>query len=206
MQDILSGLAKSITHAAKSWFHYTLVAIAWLGVVPLTACKYALGMVPLSFWILEVQRLSFILEPFICSYERTSYMRVLVAKRLCLLYCRSYMPMPVHGLCQLLVNAAFGHVIYVSIPVCAARLQPRLPLALGYSLNTILCKSVVVLPMWVLLWSVDVACLEFLTRLSSVFFAFLVRCSKVLGIEKLKNERVLGCVLLVSSFANRLEA
>lgn len=38
--DIASGLLKSVAKALKYWFHYTLVAIAWLGVVPLTACKY----------------------------------------------------------------------------------------------------------------------------------------------------------------------
>ncbi|XP_067934672.1 E3 ubiquitin-protein ligase MARCHF6-like [Watersipora subatra] len=37
--DIMSGLLKSIVKGLKYWFHYTLVAIAWLGVVPLTACR-----------------------------------------------------------------------------------------------------------------------------------------------------------------------
>lgn len=37
--DILSGLAKSVLRAVKYWLHYTLVAIAWLGIVPLTACR-----------------------------------------------------------------------------------------------------------------------------------------------------------------------
>lgn len=40
LKDIISGLLKSIARAVRYWFHYTLVAIAWLGVVPLTACKY----------------------------------------------------------------------------------------------------------------------------------------------------------------------
>ena len=40
LYDIVSGLLKSVGKALKYWFHYTLVAIAWLGVVPLTACKY----------------------------------------------------------------------------------------------------------------------------------------------------------------------
>ncbi|XP_023678191.1 E3 ubiquitin-protein ligase MARCHF6-like isoform X1 [Paramormyrops kingsleyae] len=39
VQDILAGLVTSIGTAIRYWFHYTLVAFAWLGVVPLTACR-----------------------------------------------------------------------------------------------------------------------------------------------------------------------
>ncbi|KAJ8277712.1 hypothetical protein GJAV_G00078920 [Gymnothorax javanicus] len=39
IQDIFSGLVTSIGTAIRYWFHYTLVAFAWLGVVPLTACR-----------------------------------------------------------------------------------------------------------------------------------------------------------------------
>ncbi|XP_058535962.1 E3 ubiquitin-protein ligase MARCHF6 [Ochotona princeps] len=39
IQDILAGLVTSIGTAIRYWFHYTLVAFAWLGVVPLTACR-----------------------------------------------------------------------------------------------------------------------------------------------------------------------
>ncbi|CAL4114135.1 unnamed protein product [Meganyctiphanes norvegica] len=37
--DILTGLARSMGTAIRYWLHYTLVAVAWLGVVPLTACR-----------------------------------------------------------------------------------------------------------------------------------------------------------------------
>ncbi|XP_037085050.1 E3 ubiquitin-protein ligase MARCHF6-like [Pollicipes pollicipes] len=37
--DILSGLLGSVATAVRFWFHYTLVAFAWLGIVPLTACR-----------------------------------------------------------------------------------------------------------------------------------------------------------------------
>jgi hypothetical protein len=40
-KDIFGGLLSSIGKAVRYWFHYTLVAFAWLGVVPLTACKYS---------------------------------------------------------------------------------------------------------------------------------------------------------------------
>lgn len=40
VKDILGGLLSSIGKAVRYWFHYTLVAFAWLGVVPLTACKF----------------------------------------------------------------------------------------------------------------------------------------------------------------------
>ncbi|XP_019629524.1 PREDICTED: E3 ubiquitin-protein ligase MARCH6-like [Branchiostoma belcheri] len=39
IKDIVSGLFTSIGTAVRYWFHYTLVAFAWLGVVPLTACR-----------------------------------------------------------------------------------------------------------------------------------------------------------------------
>ncbi|XP_064599110.1 E3 ubiquitin-protein ligase MARCHF6-like [Liolophura sinensis] len=39
VKDILGGLLSSIGKAVRYWFHYTLVAFAWLGVVPLTACR-----------------------------------------------------------------------------------------------------------------------------------------------------------------------
>jgi len=39
IKDIVSGLISSIGTAIRFWFHYTLVAFAWLGVVPLTACR-----------------------------------------------------------------------------------------------------------------------------------------------------------------------
>ncbi|XP_041375877.1 E3 ubiquitin-protein ligase MARCHF6-like [Gigantopelta aegis] len=39
IKDIVSGLVTSIARAVRYWFHYTLVAFAWLGVVPLTACR-----------------------------------------------------------------------------------------------------------------------------------------------------------------------
>jgi E3 ubiquitin-protein ligase MARCH6 len=40
IKDIVSGLLGSVGKAVRYWFHYTLVTFAWLGVVPLTACKY----------------------------------------------------------------------------------------------------------------------------------------------------------------------
>ncbi|XP_056277580.1 E3 ubiquitin-protein ligase MARCHF6-like isoform X3 [Pseudoliparis swirei] len=39
VQDIFAGLLTSVATAIRYWFHYTLVAYAWLSVVPLTACR-----------------------------------------------------------------------------------------------------------------------------------------------------------------------
>ncbi|XP_012259936.2 E3 ubiquitin-protein ligase MARCHF6 [Athalia rosae] len=39
LKDVVGGLLSSIVTAVKYWLHYTLVAIAWLGVVPLTAYR-----------------------------------------------------------------------------------------------------------------------------------------------------------------------
>lgn len=39
IRDIISGLFSSIGTAIRYWLHYTLVAFAWLGIVPLTACR-----------------------------------------------------------------------------------------------------------------------------------------------------------------------
>lgn len=39
LRDVVGGLFTSIVTAVKYWLHYTLVAAAWLGIVPLTACR-----------------------------------------------------------------------------------------------------------------------------------------------------------------------
>lgn len=39
IKDVIGGLLSSVATAVKYWLHYTLVAIAWLGIVPLTACR-----------------------------------------------------------------------------------------------------------------------------------------------------------------------
>ncbi|KAG8180465.1 hypothetical protein JTE90_001997 [Oedothorax gibbosus] len=39
IKDIFSGLLRSLGTAVRFWLHYTLVAVAWLGIVPLTACR-----------------------------------------------------------------------------------------------------------------------------------------------------------------------
>ncbi|XP_014665321.1 PREDICTED: E3 ubiquitin-protein ligase MARCH6-like [Priapulus caudatus] len=39
IRDIISGLFSSVGTAIRYWLHFTLVALAWLGVVPLTACR-----------------------------------------------------------------------------------------------------------------------------------------------------------------------
>ncbi|XP_045477854.1 E3 ubiquitin-protein ligase MARCHF6 [Harmonia axyridis] len=39
LKDLVSGLLSSILTTVKYWFHYTLVAVAWTGIVPLTACR-----------------------------------------------------------------------------------------------------------------------------------------------------------------------
>jgi len=42
IRDLVIGLLHGILRAVRYWLHYTLVALAWLGIVPLTACKYTL--------------------------------------------------------------------------------------------------------------------------------------------------------------------
>jgi E3 ubiquitin-protein ligase MARCH6 len=36
---VFSGFLGTVAHAVRFWLHYTVVAVAWLGVVPLTACR-----------------------------------------------------------------------------------------------------------------------------------------------------------------------
>ncbi|XP_065571849.1 E3 ubiquitin-protein ligase MARCHF6-like [Artemia franciscana] len=36
---IVAGLVSNLARAVRFWMHYTLVALAWLGVVPLSACR-----------------------------------------------------------------------------------------------------------------------------------------------------------------------
>ena len=42
---VFSGFLGTVAHAVRFWLHYTVVAIAWLGVVPLTACRQVLKYV-----------------------------------------------------------------------------------------------------------------------------------------------------------------
>ncbi|XP_014243311.1 E3 ubiquitin-protein ligase MARCH6 isoform X2 [Cimex lectularius] len=39
LRDVVGGLLSSMATVVKCWLHYTFVAIAWLGIVPLTACR-----------------------------------------------------------------------------------------------------------------------------------------------------------------------
>jgi E3 ubiquitin-protein ligase MARCH6 len=39
IKDIVFGLLKNIFKAVRFWLHSTLVAISWLAIVPLTACR-----------------------------------------------------------------------------------------------------------------------------------------------------------------------
>lgn len=39
LRDVAGGLLASVGTAVRNWLHYTLVAIAWLGIVPLTAYR-----------------------------------------------------------------------------------------------------------------------------------------------------------------------
>lgn len=39
LRDVAGGLLSSVGTAAKNWLHYTLVAFAWLGIVPLSAYR-----------------------------------------------------------------------------------------------------------------------------------------------------------------------
>lgn len=39
LRDVAGGLVSSVAGGVKDWLHYTLVALAWLGVVPLTSCR-----------------------------------------------------------------------------------------------------------------------------------------------------------------------
>lgn len=36
---VFSGFLGTVAHAVRFWLHYTLVALAWLGIVPLAACR-----------------------------------------------------------------------------------------------------------------------------------------------------------------------
>lgn len=38
-KDIVTGLLKNLFKAVRFWFHSTLVAISWMAIVPLTACR-----------------------------------------------------------------------------------------------------------------------------------------------------------------------
>lgn len=59
LRDVVCGLVKSIERAVRSYLHYTLVAIAWLGVVPLYAsrmyrCLFTDSFMTLFTWPLHL--------------------------------------------------------------------------------------------------------------------------------------------------------
>ncbi|KAL4708685.1 hypothetical protein ACJJTC_010630 [Scirpophaga incertulas] len=66
IRDVVGGLATSVASAVKDWLHYTLVALAWLGIVPLTAyrtyrCLFSWSLDPLislPFDILSAENLT----------------------------------------------------------------------------------------------------------------------------------------------------
>jgi len=39
VREFATGLGRQVARAVKCWLIYTFVACAWLGVVPLTACR-----------------------------------------------------------------------------------------------------------------------------------------------------------------------
>jgi E3 ubiquitin-protein ligase MARCH6 len=49
IRDIVSGLFGSLGTAIRYWIHYTLVAVAWLGIVPLTAYRIYRSLFSNSF-------------------------------------------------------------------------------------------------------------------------------------------------------------
>lgn len=44
IKDIMSVLLRCLFTAARYWFQYTLVAAAWLGLIPLTACMCGINV------------------------------------------------------------------------------------------------------------------------------------------------------------------
>ena len=57
VSDLLSGLARSLMRALGCWVHYTAVALAWLGFVPLVTCRiyYSLFRNGLFLWVQHVR-------------------------------------------------------------------------------------------------------------------------------------------------------
>ncbi|XP_017786355.1 PREDICTED: E3 ubiquitin-protein ligase MARCH6 [Nicrophorus vespilloides] len=54
LKDLAGGLLNSIATAMKFWLHFTLVAIAWLGIVPITSCRIYRSMFTTAFDVGEM--------------------------------------------------------------------------------------------------------------------------------------------------------
>lgn len=93
IQDICAGLLTSVGTAIRYWFHYTLVAFAWLGVVPLTACRYQGWCSRIKHWMCTICHVLDVCNWFVC---------------------RSYLQVSVYWLCELTLDAAAGHALHVS--------------------------------------------------------------------------------------------
>ena len=66
---VFSGFLGTVAHAVRFWLHYTVVAIAWLGVVPLTACRQVLKKS-------ESYRVNRPSIPFKCARDALKLMRL----------------------------------------------------------------------------------------------------------------------------------
>ena len=53
VSDLLSGLTRSLMRALGCWVHYTAVALAWLGFVPLVTCRIYYSLFRLAFLTLN---------------------------------------------------------------------------------------------------------------------------------------------------------
>ncbi|KAF3858516.1 hypothetical protein F7725_011717, partial [Dissostichus mawsoni] len=76
VQDIFAGLVTSIGTAIRYWFHYTLVAFAWLGVVPLTACRiYKFYLPALQNLLADCLQGCFVVTCTLCAFISLVWLR-----------------------------------------------------------------------------------------------------------------------------------
>ena len=73
VSDLLSGLVRSLMRAIGCWIHYTAVACAWLGFVPLVTCRiyYSLFSGSVQRWKLFALETSILTLPISSPFKLT---------------------------------------------------------------------------------------------------------------------------------------
>ncbi|KAG8442613.1 hypothetical protein GDO86_011410 [Hymenochirus boettgeri] len=132
IQDICAGLITSIGTAIRYWFHYTLVAFAWLGVVPLTACRIykclftgsVSSLLTLPLDMLSTENLladclqgCFVVTCTLCAFISLVWLREQIVHGGAPQWLEQNQPQPLNGLGQQNEVAGAGNVVAENVAV-----------------------------------------------------------------------------------------
>lgn len=146
IQDICAGLITSIGTAIRYWFHYTLVAFAWLGVVPLTACRIykclftgsVSSLLTLPLDMLSTENLladclqgCFVVTCTLCAFISLVWLREQIVHGGAPQWLEQNLPQPLNGLGQHNVVQDAGNVIANNVALVQLANAPIDPVVIG---------------------------------------------------------------------------